>query len=240
MYLINYDEAEEIIEKIDFIKALKYVRDIGYSLKNKAVSISMNNCDLIYFKERAIESVLEMMVGEGSYMIYQGTTEDGQDVGYNLYYDEDELTVNVLRIHSEHIMKYLKILKKHGIEPYSDGKLADHVDKLKSNEWGNDYDMTEGMIGLDYSGIYMLTTYYTLDYTDFIDAIDDILTLCKKRVMDYNQGLEIELVNYKGIITTLKKPKKKRRRSWESRDIWKSKLIEKNMRNTNGGYSNAT
>ena len=237
MRTIGYDEGMEIAEKIKVIMALKYCKSIGYSIKD-VLNIDSYDLDIHYIRENAIECILDMMVGKGNYLIYQATKEDGENVGYDLYYDEDELCINVIQLKSEPILKYIKLLKKRNIYPYSDNKLCDIIYRICSDEW-TDYDMTEGVIGLDCSGIYMLTTYFTIDFIDLVDIIDDITVLCERRVKEYNKGI-CSLIgkDLDGNNVFLKKPKKKRKRSWDNRYKWKDKLIQKRLNKAMKGYGN--
>ena len=236
MYTIDYDEAMEIAEKVRLIMALRYCRSIGYSVKD-GLHVGDACLDIYCARECAIECILDMVIGKGNYLMYQATKEDGDNVGYELYYDEDELGINAIQLKSEPILKYMKLLKKRNIYPYNDSELCDHINRIRSNE-RTDYDMTEGMIGIDYSGIYILTTYFTIDYIDFIDVIDDITKLCERRLKEYNKGICSLIGNDKdGNKVFLKKPKKKRKRSWDNRDEWKDRLIQKRLNKMMGGYS---
>ena len=237
MHTIGYDEGMEISEKIKAIMALKYCRSIGYNIKD-ALHTDSYNLDIHYIRENAIECILDMMIGKGNHQMYQATKEDGESVGYELYYDEDELGINAIQLKSEPILKYMKLLKKRNIYPYNDNKLCEIIGRISNNEW-TDYDMTEGVIGLDYSGIYILTTYFTIDFINFVDVIDDITKLCKRRVKEYNKGICSLIGNDRGGNNVfLKKPKKKRKRSWDNRDEWKDKLIQKRLNKAMRGYGN--
>lgn len=239
MRTIGYEEGMEIAEKIRVIQALKYCKSIGYSIKN-ILHIDSYDLDIHYIRESAIECILDVMIGKGDYLMYQATKEDGDNVGYELYYDEDELSINAIQLKSEPILKYMKLLKKRNIYPYNDNKLCEIIGRISNNEW-TDYDMTEGVIGLDYSGIYILTTYFTIDFIDLVDTIDDMIRLCERRIKEYNKGICSLIGKDRDDNNVfLKKPKKKRKRSWDNRDEWKDKLIQKRLNKMMGGYGNGT
>lgn len=213
MYEIRADEADILIDTIHLIKALKSIEQYkGEKLEN--INISIFDDDMYLAREENLTSLLDILVGNGNYALYTASEEEGVKVGYTLYYDEDELMINIIQILPKYYMKYMKILKKHNILPHEDRDLLDIACLVDDIYW-NDYDLTESLLGKDYSGFYILTTCYSIDYEKVVQCLIEIEDYCKKRIIQYNHGIPLYINIGSDTKEKIKNTKKKRKRSWE-------------------------
>lgn len=231
MLEIGMDEGSELLVKVQAIRAIKALREMGFKTKTTEMP-GIGDGDFMYSNECYLESVLESMYGPNGFLVYQATQEDGHDIGYDLYYSEDELTINAIQIKSPTFLKYVHILKKQGLGAADDAECADCVSDLVVNNWASDYDMTESMIGLDYSGIYILTTYFNLSLPLLINGLVELEAYCKKKITQFNKKGYIVIKRYKADDLVIKKKKKKRKKKAKQlREEIKSLTIKKRIEN---------
>lgn len=179
---IYYDELDEMKQILEYIKALKKLKDMGYDVQS--INPTTYDIDIYDYNEDTFEAFLNLIVGKKNYISYIGTQEEGEKIGYDVYCSEEENDITVIKIHNKYIEKYMQILKKHNINVYADREMNSIAEGLESLDPYNQYG-TEYIFGLDYSGLYLITNYFLMDADRFAVSYRKLIKHCKKRIKQY-------------------------------------------------------
>ena len=76
---IYYDELDEMKQILEYIKALKKLKDMGYDVQS--INPTTYDIDIYDYNEDTFEAFLNLIVGKKNYISYIGTQEEGEKIG---------------------------------------------------------------------------------------------------------------------------------------------------------------
>lgn len=187
---IDEDQIHGIRTVLENLKTYVYLHSEGYKLKDETYYIG--DCDDFYvIEEDLMVSIITTICGPNSIESNLACQERGAQLGYDMMYSEDELTVNETLIKTPEIVEYLEWLKECELQSIDCRDFHYKVSRLvESRTWG-DYEVHESFVASDYSGIVMLMTDYSVVDSNFASKLIDITDYCKRQLKLKKKGERI-------------------------------------------------
>ena len=178
--LIDNDEEINYLENaLERLRAMKLVADKGYEFSLQTVGAQDEEC---YY---TMDSFLEEMLTAAGYTIgyNSATPERGEMYQYEVYYDEEEMTITEMMFNHPDVDEYLAWLKEQAFDtkhPTLKAFLSAMAEIGETHEdYSGDYNHVEIFIPDDYSCVLLLATWFDWVKSAHIEAALYLIHYCK-------------------------------------------------------------